>query len=144
MVWLDTGGEVASLRFKLRILSFYSWRRYTKCDYKCDQLWVRLPPEEMKYLFKFIFRGVVFRHSARNVYRIGRKVGNGVSKDQVPSVLYPVVCGIHLIFVILFLTFTSVMYGLIGVAAQRLTGNVKVVGSISTRGDKLFSFPLCH
>ena len=46
-------------------------------------------PLEMKYLFKFIFpflrsgvkakRSVEFRHSTRNVSRIRRKVGNGVS-----------------------------------------------------------------
>ena len=32
-----------------------SWRRNTKCDCKIDWLWVRTPPEEIKYLFTFIF-----------------------------------------------------------------------------------------
>ena len=45
--------------------------------------------EEIKYLIKCIFyilrtgvegkRGVEFRHSTRNAFRIRRKVGNGVS-----------------------------------------------------------------
>ena len=44
------------------------WRKITKCDW----LWVRSPPEEMKYLFSFLRsgveakRGVKFRHLTRN------------------------------------------------------------------------------
>ena len=55
----------------------------TECDCKSDWLWVRL--EEMKYLFKFIFRflrsgvkakpGVAFFHSTRHA-RIRQKMGN--------------------------------------------------------------------
>ena len=80
----------------------WSWRRGTKCDCKKDLLWVLSPLEEVKYLLLFIFSflrsgvetkgGVEFRHSsARNVSRIRRKVGNGVSYYQVPSA-YPAVC----------------------------------------------------
>ena len=52
-------------------------------------MWVRSSLEEMKYLFKFIFpflrsgvgtkRGVEFRHSTRNAFKIRRKEENGVS-----------------------------------------------------------------
>ena len=64
-----------------------SWRGGT--NYKTNWLWVRSPPEEMKYLLKFIFpnlrsgveakRGIEFCHSTRNASRIRQKVGNGVS-----------------------------------------------------------------
>ena len=60
-----------------------------KCDFKRVWLWVRFPLEEIKYLFKVkcsLFRpgveakrSVEFRHTARYVSRIRRKVDNGVS-----------------------------------------------------------------
>ena len=58
-------------------------------DCKIECLWVRSPLEKMKYLFKCIFpfilsgikanRGIEFRHSTRNAFKIRRKVRNGVS-----------------------------------------------------------------
>ena len=65
-----------------------SWRSGSECDCTTDWLWVQSPLEKMKYLFKFIFpflrsgvkakRGVEFRHSIRNAFRIRQKVENRV------------------------------------------------------------------
>ena len=77
----QVGHQVGYLHiFKLIILyniRDQSWRRGTKCDCKIDQLWVRYPLEDMKYLFQFILsflrssveakRGVEFRHSTCNI-----------------------------------------------------------------------------
>ena len=63
-------------------------------DYEIDWLWVRYPPEEMKYLFTFLFsflrsgvkakRGVEFRHSIRNASKIPRKVGTEWRNTKFP------------------------------------------------------------
>ena len=76
------------------IISVCAIIKKNECDSKQDGLWVRFPFEEIKFVFKFIFtflrygveakRGIEFRHSARNAFRIRGKVGIGVSKLYFP------------------------------------------------------------
>ena len=65
--------------------------------------------EKMKYLLKFIFsslwwlvtakRGVEFRHSTRDVSRILRKLGNGVSLTRFPlPILMCAGCSVKMIY----------------------------------------------